>query len=184
MSIASNIDHFLPAGSPRTNRRIALTELDNSVLLEGMALWRKMKGERRYPARNDISVRTLKPLLRNICLLKVIDCGQDYDYRIVGDAYVLAHGISLQGKLWSEARTIAPGYTAYIKPIYDEIVREAQPIATRGWIERLAGSKGHVYSEYLFLPLGEGGVDHILIFAAYIRRDGLEHVARPGSFDS
>jgi len=111
--------------------------------------------------------------------LRVIEGGRDYEYRVVGDAFVMAHGRSFQGKYWSEVERLSPGFYAYIKPIYDHVVRTGEPLATRGWIERGAGSKGHVYCEYVYLPLGsaETGVDYILIFAVYLRRDGIEHVA-------
>jgi hypothetical protein len=116
-------------------------------------------------------------LMRNVTLLRVVDGGRDYEYRIVGDAYVLAHGVSFQGKCWSDTALLSPGYKAYIKPIYDKIVQDEEPIATRGWIERGAGGSGTVYSEYVFLPLGHAKVDHILIIAVYLRKDGIEHVA-------
>jgi hypothetical protein len=171
-------------GAQRTSRCIALEAVDNSILLDGITLWRSLCRGQKFPSRNDVTPRALKGLLRNTTLVKVIDGGKDYEYRIVGDAYVLAHGTSFQGRLWSDTAKFSPGYKSYIKPIYDKVVREAQPVATRGWIERGVGSTGRVFCEYVFLPLGETDVDHILIFAVYLRRDGLEHVASgfTGSF--
>ena len=188
MSLETDIDRLsqnAPEMNPKRNRRIALEAIDNAVLLDGIALWRALSKDRPYPSRNAITPRVMKPLLRNTTLVRVIDGGRDYEYRIVGDAYVMAHGVSFQGKLWSETAALSPGYYKYIKPIYDAVVRDAAIIATRGWIERGAGSAGHVYCEYVFLPLGDTEVDHILIFAAYVRHDGLAHIAGSpsGSFD-
>ncbi len=173
-----------PGPRKRTSKCIPLAEVDSAILLDGIALWRNLSNGRKFPSRNDITPRSLKTLLRNTTLVRVVDGGADYEFRIVGDAYVLAHGVSFQGKRWSETAHLLTGYQDYVKPIYDRIVREAEPVATRGWINRGAGSTGHVYSEYVFLPLGDTEVDHILVFAVYIRRDGLEHVSNSlsGSF--
>lgn len=166
----------------RRNERVAVEDIGNTVLLDGIDMWRRLAGGRCYPTRKDITPRLLKPLLRNTTLVRVIDGGRDYEYRIVGDAYVMAHGVSFQGRRWSQIADLSPGYHKYIKPIYDEVAHDAAIVGTRGWIERGAGSQGHVYCEYVFLPLGDAEVDHILVFATYIRADGLAHVA--GSFSS
>jgi len=122
-----------------------------------------------------MTVRALRSLLRNITLLRVIDGGRDYEYRVVGDAYVMAHGISFQGKCWSDLKTLAPRHWATIKPIYDSVVRTGEPLATRGWIERGICTDEFVYCEYVYLPLGteEGVVDHILAVAVYVTHGAL-----------
>ncbi len=51
---------------------------------QGVAYWRALKGTRSYPAATDIRPRDLAPLLRNVVLIKVVDGGLDYEYRIVG----------------------------------------------------------------------------------------------------
>ncbi len=185
MSIDPDFDCQYPiAPQRRSSKCIPLAEVDSAILLDGIALWRSLSKGRPFPSRADITPRTLKTLLRNTSLVRVIDGGRDYEYRIVGDAFVLAHGGSFQGKRWSETVGVAPGYHDYVKPVFDQVVREAEPVATRGWIDRGTGTTGYIYSEYVFLPLGETVVDHILVFAVYIRRDGLEHVSASfrGSF--
>ncbi len=157
----------------RSSSRIALKDIESSILLQGVAYWRDLSGERSFPARTDVTPRDLAALLRNTTLLRVIDDGKDYEYRIVGDAFVMAHGVSFQGKRWSEAGKLFPGYHALIKSVYDRVVRKGEPIAMRGWIERGGESSEMVYSEYVFLPLGADGktVDHILVFAVYLPRE-------------
>ena len=169
-----------PEAQANPDGRIALREVDSPILLQGIAYWRKLAGQRRCPSRNDVTARGLKALLRYTTLLRAVDDGRDYEYRIVGDAYVLAHGVSFQGKRWSEIGAISPGFHAMIKPIYDQVVRTGEPLATRGWIERSGQGSEQIYCEYVFLPLGEPGegVDHILIFAVYVPRDPLEMVAK------
>jgi hypothetical protein len=160
----------------KADGRIALTDIDSPVLQQGIAYWRRLCGERSFPSRDDVTPRGLSSLLRNTTLLRVVDGGKDYDYRIVGDAYVMAHGISFQGKLWSETDKLSPGYHAMIKSIYDRVVRKAEPLAIRGWIERSSQQSEPIYSEYVFLPLGTDGatVDHILVFAVYAPREKLD----------
>lgn len=176
----------LAANAPhkRASRCIPLSEVDSSVLIDGITLWQNLSGERPFPSRRDINPRLLKSLLRNTALIRVINGGEDYEYRIVGDAYVMAHGVSFQGRTWSDIEGLTPGYHTFVKPIYDRVVQNGEPCATRGWVERGGGSTGHVYCENVFLPLGDDAVDHILVFAVYIRRDGLDHVANTvtGSF--
>ena len=153
--------------------RIALDEVDSAVLLQGIAYWRNLAGGRKHPSRSDITPRGLASLLRNTTLLRVIDGGKDYEYRIVGDAYVMAHGLSFQGKRWSQTDKLSPGYHAMIKSTYDRVVRKAEPVAMRGWIERSGRTLELIYSEYVFLPLGidDKTVDHILVFAVYVPRE-------------
>jgi hypothetical protein len=154
----------------RLTQSIALADIDSPILLEGIALWEGLRRGRNFPQRGDVLPRGLKSLLRNTALLRVIEGGVDYEYRIVGDAYVMAHGVSFQGRKWSDTAQFAPGYQAAIKPVYDEVVRTGEPIATRGWIERGSAAGEHVYCEYVFLPLGAEIVDHILVFAVYVAR--------------
>jgi len=183
-----DVDGSLPVRldvDPRACRCIALSQIDNVTLLEGLALWRRLREDRKYPPRSAMTPRLLKPLLRNTMLLRVINGGEDYEYRIVGDAYVMAHGRSFQGKCWSEMGDFVPSFHCFVKGVYDRLVQDGEPVAIRGWIERGFPSTGHVYCEYVYLPLGDDaiGVDHILAFAVYIRRDGLEHVrAAPTTF--
>ena len=163
----------------KLSSQIALGEIDSSILLQGLEYWRGLCGERKFPARSDVTPRGLGGLLRYTTLLRVIDGGKDYDYRIVGDAYVMAHGVSFQGKRWSQTDKLSPGYHAMIKSIYDRVARKAVPIAMRGWIERSGATAEYIYSEYIFLPLGTDGmtVDHILAFAVYVPRDRLDKSA-------
>lgn len=161
-------------------QRVPLSEIDSPILLQGIRLWKDLCRNRRFPQRSEISARTLKPVLRNTTLVRVIDGGRDYEYRIVGDAFVMAHGKSFQGKLWSQTDSVSPGYQTTIKPIFDEVVRTREPVATRGWVERDKHADEHIYCEYVLLPLGaeNEGVDHILVFAVYVRTDGIERARR------
>lgn len=174
---------FNPPDRPADlNSPVPLDEVDNPVLLQGLQYWRERAAGRKFPSRSDVTPRGLGGLLRNTTLLRVIDGGKDYEYRIVGDAYVMAHGVSFQGRKWSETARLSPGYHVMIKPTYDRVVRKAEAVATKGWIERDGHGAEYIYCEYVFLPLGndENSVDHILVFAVYVPREKSSKPLRRG----
>jgi hypothetical protein len=113
--------------------------------------------------------RDIRGLLRNVVLVRVIDSGRDYEYRIVGDAHVIAHGFSMHGKNLSDMDKHAPGYGTILKQLYDYPVRKGVPLALRGWLSMGEDGAEFVYSESVFLPLGPNDktVDHVLNFSVY-----------------
>ena len=163
------VEERLSQARESVGQRIPLQDMGSPILHQAVALWRKLAGDRKYPPREVMTVRNLRSLLRNITLVRVIDGGRDFEYRVVGDANVMAHGVSFQGKRWSDLEARAPGKWAAVKPIYDSVVQTGEPVATRGWIERCMRNNEFVYCEYVHLPLGseEGVVDHILAVAVY-----------------
>jgi hypothetical protein len=152
---------------------IPLDAIESPILRQGLDYWRALKGERSYPTRNDMKPRDLAPLLRNITLIRLLDGGADYEYRIVGDAHVISHGFSMQGRRVSEIDDISPGYGSVLKSLYDRAVRKRDVYAFRGWMERGEKTKQYIYSESLFMPMGpdETTIDHVLNFAVYTPHD-------------
>jgi len=152
---------------------IALEAVESPILLHGVAYWRKLKGERSYPSRQEMTPRDLAPLLRNVVLIKLIDGGADYEYRIVGDAHVQSHGFSMQGQRVSDVDKFSPGYGPVLKSLYDHAVRRRGLYAFRGWMERGEHHKQYIYSESVFMPLGpdEDTIDHVLNLSVYSPRD-------------
>jgi hypothetical protein len=147
--------------------------IESPILKQGLDYWRVLKGERSYPARTDMKPRDLTPLLRNIVLMRLIDGGADYEYRIVGDAHVISHGYTMQGLKVSDIDRFSPGYAPILKSLYDRAVRKRDVFAFRGWMERGEKTKQYIYSESLFMPMGpdEATIDHVLNFAVYTPRD-------------
>jgi hypothetical protein len=152
---------------------IPLDVIDSPILKQGLDYWRALKGERSYPARADMKPRDLAPLLRNIVLIRLVDGGADYEYRIVGDAHVISHGYTMQGLKVSDVDRFSPGYSAVLKGLFDRAVRKRDVFAFRGWMERGEKTKQYIYSESLFMPMGpdEASIDHVLNFAVYTPRD-------------
>jgi hypothetical protein len=151
---------------------IALDAIESPIVKQGLAYWTRLKGERDWPTRADMSPKDMAPLLRNIVLLRRTE-DHDYEFRIVGDAHVISHGFSMQGLKVSGVDQISPGYGTVLKSLYDHVVHRQAPFAFRGWMERGGKVKQYIYSESVFMPLGPDGhtIDHVLNFSVYIPRD-------------
>jgi len=176
VSSAANIAS-IPKGIPLSaSGLVALEAIDNPILQQALAYWNRLKGDRLYPTRADLMPRDLAPLLRHVCLLRVLDSGTDYEFRIVGDAHVISHGFSMQGLRISDIDKFSPGYGPVLKTLYDRAVRRREAYAFRGWMERGEKRKEYIYSESIFLPMGPDDtvIDHVLNFAVYVPRDSFD----------
>jgi hypothetical protein len=167
MTVAGAIT--LPSSTDDTGGRIPFGEVESAAVRDAIAFWQGLCRGRRFPSRGDIRPRELRGLLRNICLIRVLDGGSDYEYRVIGDAHVIAYGFSMQGKRLSEIDSYAPGHGQVLKRLYDRVVRKGEPFALRGWIEQAGVQRKYIYSESLFAPLGEGeAVDHVFNVSVYV----------------
>jgi hypothetical protein len=168
MGNVAPIVRALPFSSERPGGPITLDQVEAPVVRAGIGYWKRLCGQRKFPARTEVTPRDILGLLRNTILLRVVDDGADYEYRIVGDAHVIAHGFSAQGMRLSDLGAIAGGYEKVLKSLYDMPVRTSSPFAVRGWLAR--GEDEFIYSETVLLPLGpdETTVDHVLNFSVYV----------------
>jgi hypothetical protein len=151
---------------------ISIDTLHDNLVRLGAAYWRGLRGARRFPARDEISPRAMIAFLRNIALVRVIDGGADYEYRIAGDAHIAAFGAAFQGVRLSKIEAAAPDYGRVTRATYEHVRNTAEPLCIRGWVGQDAPDSRFTYHESAFLPLGprEEYVDHLLIVSAYIPR--------------
>ena len=169
---APEIGRGAGAGGPaRTHHRIEIGEIQNPLLRKGLDLWARMRGYRRFPARSDLSPRDMASLLRNTALVRVLKGGEEYEFRIVGDAIVQAQWASLQGLTMREVDSKLPGYGSALRSGYRAVFETREPLAYRGWFERSADKRAF-FHESLVLPLGTDGktVDHLLIIGVYAHK--------------
>lgn len=170
----------MPAGSnlrpARDMRRESSIELVSPEALDSkpvsLALrhWERLRGARRFPARKELLPRDMAAFLRNIVLIRVIDGGRDYEYRIVGDACVQAFGSNYQGVRLTEVEAVDANYGLATRAAYEHVRTIGQPFAVRGWVAPSIPSL-FSYHETAFLPLGENGaVDHILAASSFTPR--------------
>lgn len=127
------------------------------------ALWTNRRGASCFPPRDALTPRDLKEHLGHIAILRVIDGGSDFEYRIVGDVLAQAFGEPLQGKLMSELVGPMAGFQHTSR---DLSIRRVVGSGTPSLIEfRFVLPDGSDHRrEVLHLPLGDDGkiVDHIL----------------------
>jgi len=156
---------------------VAPEALDSISVSQAVRYWMNLKGERRYPSRQDIALRDMTPFLRNVVLIRVVDEGADFEYRIAGDAHVQAHGLNFQGMRVSQVEMLAPERGKKTRATYEYVRLLGEPFAVRGWVGRDAPDSKFCYYETAFLPLGsDGEVDHILVVTAYAPRAGLADI--------
>ena len=151
---------------------ITIDELESPVVKLGADYWNRLRGSRRYPAREDLRPRDIASILRNMVLAKVIDGGADFEIRIAGDAQVQAFDVTFQGKRLSEVGKPHNAFNAAIRSIYRYVTESAAPIAVRGRVGAGFPNVKFSYCESLFLPLGptDDVVDHVLLFSTYVAR--------------
>jgi hypothetical protein len=151
---------------------VTLDDLDNAIVRTGANYWRALRAGRRLPARTQLSPRDMAGILRNVVLLRAIDGGRDYAYRIAGDAHVQAFGYDFKDLCISDIERLSPRYGAMTRSLYEHVRVTADPFAVRGWVGREMEDARFVYHESAFLPLGEDGVtvDHILVVSIYVPR--------------
>jgi len=169
MNVPQTFEHQ-PAPEQSTTSIIAPGEIENAVGRTAYAYWRMLKGERSMPARAKLSPRDMKGILRNVVLLRVIDGGADYEYRIVGELFVWAYGVQFRDKRLTQIEAAAPAHGARMRQLYEHIRTNAAPFAFRGWVGRDIPDSRFVYYESILLPFADDGaaVDHILAASVYV----------------
>jgi hypothetical protein len=153
-------------------RVLSLDELENPKVLTGVNYWRALRAGRRFPARSELAPRDMAGILRNIVLLRVLDGGKDYEFRIAGDAHVQSYGVNFAKLRNSDIERIAPEHGAFMRRAYEYVRTSAEPLAVRGWVGQEVKGALFAYHESVFLPLGEAedSVDHILVVSIYMPR--------------
>ncbi|HEX2590601.1 MAG TPA: PAS domain-containing protein [Rhizomicrobium sp.] len=137
------------------------------VVREGYAYWLSKRGTRAFPQRTDINPAQIKKILPNIILAKVLDDGEDFAFRIVGEAVATAHGFNPINWRVSDLDRHAPGFSAIVKRVYRKIYDTNAPYASRGTLRHI--DRSYRMFESLFLPLGpaNGPVDHVMVVADF-----------------
>jgi hypothetical protein len=156
-----------PADKSPLGERVEIAAIREAVLHQAMAVWNELKGAARFPNRDTMTPRAMTPFLRNIVLVRVLENGKEYEFRIVGDAIVQVQGGAFQGHTLTEIDAKLPGYGASLRPLYDQIVAGGEPQAYRGHVPDGPVKRAFAH-ETLLLPLGtDATVDHILVVGAY-----------------
>mgnify|MGYP001605220631 FL=1 len=178
MSAVSKMRRERDMSSDSSVELVSPGSLDSKPVSLAVRYWESLRGSRRFPARAMIAPRNMAAFLRNIVLIRVIEEGRDYEYRIAGDACVQAFGSNFQGTRLTDVEAVTPAYALATRAAYEHVRTAGCPFALRGWVAPSIPSL-FSYHETAFLPLGESDVvDHILAASSFTPRAIDPEVAR------
>jgi len=171
MNLPQTFEHQ-PAPERSTVVVIAPDEIENAVGRTAYAYWRMLRADRAMPARSQLSPRDMRGILRNVVLLRVLDGGRDYEYRIVGEQFVWAYGFQFRDMRLTQIEAVDNEHGARMRKLYEHVRTGAEPLAIRGWVGPEAHDTRFVYYETLLAPLADDGeiVDHILVVSFHVPR--------------
>ncbi|GAA0581816.1 PAS domain-containing protein [Rhizomicrobium electricum] len=134
-------------------------------VLEGFRYWNALRGDRPYPARSEISPRSIAPLLANAIVIRVLSGGEDFEIAIAGDEVVRSYRINILHRRLSEIAVDLPIVCAWWGSVYRRIAQCGQPCAVK-FSSGLDSEMKFANAETALLPLGPAGgpVDHIIGF--------------------
>jgi hypothetical protein len=128
--------------------------------------WHRSRGQRAMPGRQDISPAGMKPYLRHILLVDVIEGGRDFRYRLVGDEAQRFFASNPTGRLMSEA--LAPFGKDTVEAtlgVYRAVDERRAPLRIRGPGAYFA--QGAKLCDALLTPLSDDGIDANMILGTF-----------------
>ena len=157
-----------PEGVQPTPHLTPTNELTFQKVQSGLDYWRDECRGRQFPARSDIDPSKIKALLPNIMLLRVLNDGADYEFRIVGQRTIEEHGFNPLNWRIRQLDAVVQGYADFLFRLFECIRTTGRPLALRGTLRHV--ERGHRSYESVYLPLGSATVDHILNVTDYSPR--------------
>lgn len=128
--------------------------LDDPLLREMHAYWRRRRGPRAMPSRRDIDPADLPRLLPHLLISEVLENGQRFRYRLAGMAITEALGRNPAGCLVEEIATGA--YRDYINDLHRQLCRSRRPLFADSACR--VGNRGkNFFAKRLMLPLSDDG---------------------------
>lgn len=141
-----------------------LDSVETPALRAAAEYWQRLRGARRFPSRNELNPSGFASAMRHMALVRVIDGGADFEYRIVGDSLASSFSVPLHNRKLGELRTSAASTVAVIGGVYRRCLGDREPLVMRGVTGRNARTSMFTHFEALVLPLGEAEIDHLLTF--------------------
>jgi len=162
------MDFWIPDSS--SGEIVAASELVAQIPLDAMARWQSLTGRGRFPCRPD---EVLALVGDNSLLVRVIDEGQDYEYRRVGPSLVQGFGMDFSGQRLSEIEANTPRFGIGLRMLYEMVRSSGEVMCYRGWAGLDMPGAQFLYYETAILPFGadQDKVDHILVVSALVLRD-------------
>jgi hypothetical protein len=135
---------------------------------KGVDCWQSLCGQKRFPARCDLTLRGMAPFLPHAVIVGVIDGGADYEYRYVGEAEREAFKSYFKGIRLTQIEAHAPEFGRILRSAYEQVRSTGLPFIVRGRSDLENSQSG--YHETAFLPLGvsDAAVDHLLLVGVQV----------------
>jgi len=150
----------------------ALEDLRSPHLRLGYDYWRLLRGTRRFPARDEIKPRDIAGALSHMVLVKVLDGGADFQFRIVGHHASLGYHIDFTNRLLSDVAVDLPRASRNWAAICRQIIASGVPLGVHVSSGLDAPEVNFTEAESVFLPLGptDDCVDHVMTFVEHVLR--------------
>lgn len=126
-------------------------------------VWNEKRGDRPFPSRDSIAARDIKEYLSLAAILRVVEGGRDFEYRLAGETLNHAFGSVLHGKMASEVGGTAAfrDLNEFIDVVFRPVVATGKPLLIEFQFQRPSGAP--LTRHALHLPLGDAIVEHILV---------------------
>jgi hypothetical protein len=149
---------------------IAIEDAVNPFVKAGVAVWQSLCGQRKFPARADLTLRAMAPFLPYAVIIAVIEDGADFEFRYVGEAQREAFKTYFKGMRVSQIEAVAPELGGLLRGAYGLAASTGVPFAVRGRVDHEPPGSKFLYHESVFLPLGasDATVDHLLVVGVQI----------------
>jgi hypothetical protein len=145
---------------------ITLDAIQSEPLRLGAAYWNRLRGERPWPSRDELSIRDMSRFAHYMSLVQVIDDGADFLHRIVGHAMVCAFSVPIQNRRFSEIAVDAPKLIQNSFLIFRRVLETRAPVTLCQYAGHDIRQMVYMRGERVLLPLGRTSehIDHILAF--------------------
>ncbi len=132
--------------------------------------WQSLRGQRRFPGRDDLTLRGMAAILPYSVIIGVIDDGADYEYRYVGDAQRQAYKTYFKGMRLSQIEIVVPELGDVLRGAYELLRSTGTPFLLRGKADYEVIDSRRRFHETALLPLGvsDAAVDHILVVGVQV----------------
>jgi hypothetical protein len=143
--------------------------LDADLVRAGVAMWRSLRHDRRFPGRAGMTSCLTQALRDGSFLVEVLDGGADYRYRDVGRELVKGFNADFAGRHLSEIIQTAPRFGLGLRMLYEMVRAGGEPLGYRGWVGEDMPGAAFIHHENAILPLGEdAAVDHLLVVSVLV----------------
>ena len=165
MSDVQSVADFRPDGRRRSINVIDESAVGNEVVLAFAAYWRSLREDSDLPHKIDFDpIMGARAIVPFIVLYDVVDDGQDFKVRRMGEEVIDRYGGNLTGKT---VRDYVEAGSDRLVDLYGEALRRKDVVFYRGSYARI--DRGFVTYEAAFAPLisSDGSCDFLVGVIGY-----------------